>query len=177
MIKSMGKYILTVIAAAYFGLLVHVLAGLPLRFLFHEPTAEKALACAACVLGSMGLLFFRFQKYGYDENTPDSPLLNRATVLQSLFAVVVYGGVTVLLGYGTAGAATNVAVLAPILAKAIAGVDTGVGIQQLAQEHGGWMLLSLVIQTVPFVPAMLAGYVVGGKKRQRSRSELLHQPH
>ncbi len=173
MLKAIGKYILTVIAAAYFGLLVHVLAGLPLRLLFHNSPAEKVLTCAACVLGSMGLLFFRFQKYGYDENTPDSPLLNRATVVQSVFAVVFYAVVTVLLGYGTAGAATNVAVLAPILAKALAGVDTGVGIQQLAQEHGGWMLLSLGIQTVPFVPAMLAGYVVGGKKRRRSREMLL----
>ncbi len=172
MLKSLFQYILTVVAAAYFGLLVHVLVGLPLGFL-PNPTLTDVLSCIACVAGSMGLLFARFMKYGYDENTPDSPLLNWSIVVQSLAAVGLYILVTVLLGYGTAGAATNVAVLAPILAKAIADVDIGGMIAQMATEYGGWMFLSLGIQTVPFVPAMLLGYVVGGKRRQKSRRELL----
>ncbi len=144
---------------------------LPLGFLSNK-TVENILGCVACVLGSMGLLFFRSMKCGYDENTPDSSLLPRQTVVQSITAVLLYGAVTVLLGYGTAGAATNIAILAPILAKAIADVDTAVTIQRLAQEYGGWMLLSLVIQTLPFMPAILGGYAVGGMRRRKSRAAL-----
>ncbi len=59
------------------------------------------------------------------------------------------------------------------LAHALGGIPSTVDISRMAAEHGGWMFLSLAIQSLPFIPAMLAGYAVGGMRRQRSR-EALH---
>ena len=43
-----------------------------------------------------------------------------------------------------------------------------------AVEHFGLMLLSLLIQTIPFyIPSMIVGYLVGGNKRKKARDRLL----
>ncbi len=170
-IFSWGKYVLSVIGAAYFGLLCMVIATVPVRF-FRIGAAERVVLPLICVIGSMTMLFFLTMKYGYDENTPNSPLLNKLTVIQSTVAVVVYILLTVMLGYGTLGAATNVLYLANVLGN----LDPSLSITRVVQEHSGWLFLSLILQTLPFIPAMLGGYVCGGKKRIKSRGKLFHTP-
>lgn len=76
---------------------------------------------------------------------------------------------TVIFSYGT-GAATNVV----LIAQYFAGVPDA-GINALVSEHGGWMFLTLVFTTLPYIPTMIAGYVLGGKKRRQSRKELYNQ--
>ena len=41
-----------------------------------------------------------------------------------------------------------------------------------ADEHGGAMLVALIISTHPFIPAMIARYLIGGKKWQGHHREL-----
>ncbi len=168
MIKSYGKYILSVIGAAFFGLLIQVLVTTPLRMIFEgNRNLLNTIACICCVLGSMVMLFFLTKKYGYDGQKPDKPLMDMKTVLlPCVLAVVIYGALTVILRYNT-GAATNVTVLARVFGNLAETVD----ITEMAAEHGGLMFLSLVIQTLPFIPVMLAGYFVGGKKRTRDRAQ------
>ncbi len=169
MIKSYGKYILAVIGAAYFGLLIQVLVTIPLRLMFaSDPNLRNTLACVCCVLGSMVMLFFVTVKFGCDEQKPDKPLLDKNTMLPCVAAVVVYDLLTVIFRYYT-GAATNVATLA----RVFGGLDEqAVDIKELAAEHGGLMFLSLVIQTLPFIIPMLTGYYVGAKKRRGERQKL-----
>ncbi len=164
-IRSYGKYLLTVIGAAYFGLLIQILVTTPLRLMLgSQRDLLNTLACVCCVLASMTLLFFLTKKYGYDEQTPDRPLLDRTTLLQCVAAVVIYDALTVVFRYYT-GAATNVATLA----RVFGGLTESVDIKELASRHGGWMLLSLTVQTVPFLLPMLAGYAAGGRKRRKDR--------
>ncbi len=166
MLKSLGKYVLSVIGAAYVGLLVMVLATTPLRFWF-DYRGVNIISSVCCVLGSMIMLFFATMKVGYDEQTPGGRLLPGKHVLLMAGAVGIYVVLTVLFRYYT-GAASNVCSVAIVMG----GFRSTVGIKEMAAEHGGWMFLSLILQTVPFMPPMIAGYVVGGKKRQRSRDEL-----
>ncbi len=166
MLKSIAKYLLSVIGAAFIGLLVLVLVTTPLRMMF-KTTGEYILSSVCCVLASMVALFFFTMKCGYDDNAPEKPLLNPPAALQMVAAVAAYILLTVLFRYYT-GAATNVANLAHVLG----GIPSTVDISRMAAEHGGWMFLSLVIQALPFIPAMLVGYVAGGKRRQRERASL-----
>ncbi len=170
MLKSMMKYVLSVIGAAYFGLFVMVLVTIPVRAMV-DYKAEYVITSIFCVLGSMTMLFFATMKVGYDENKPDGRLLDSQNVLLMVCAVAVYVVLTVLFRYYT-GAASNVCSVAIVMG----GFKSTIGIKEMAAEHGGWMLLSLVMQTVPFVPPMIAGYAVGGMRRQRSR-EALHKTH
>ncbi len=169
MIKSYGKYILTVIGAAYFGLLVQLLVTTPLRMIFaRNRLLLNTVACVLCVLASMALLFFLTKKFGYDEQKPDKPLLDRKTVVQCIVAIAVYDVLTVIFRYYT-GAATNVATLAGVFGNLD---EQLVNIKDMAAEHGGLMFLSLVIQTVPLILPMLVGYYAGGKKRQKDRARI-----
>lgn len=165
LLKSSVKYLLSVIGAAFFGLLILLIVTNPLRMLF-DGAAESVLGCICNVLASMGLLFYLTYRSGYDENTPTSRLLPRQSVVQMVCAVALYIGLTVLLRYGTAGAATNVVLLAEVM------TGQKIGIERMAGEYSGAMFASLLIQTLPFLPAMLAGYVCGARKRQKSRAEL-----
>ncbi len=163
-VKSYGKYILSVIGAAYFGLLVQILVTTPLR-MGRNRDLLNTIACICCVLASMTMLFFLLRKFGYDEQVSDRPLLDGKTILQCVTAVVIYDLLTVIFRYYT-GAASNVATLA----RVIGGMgEQQADIKELASEHGGLMFLSLVVQTIPFIPPMLAGYYVGGKKRRKDR--------
>jgi hypothetical protein len=83
-------------------------------------------------------------------------------------AVVIYDLVTVLLQYYT-GAAANVQLLAQILGN----LGTNIELAEMRREHPTLMFVSLVIQTIPFVPAMIGGYKIGEKRRQKSREELV----
>ncbi len=166
MLKSLGKYVLAVIGAAYFGLLVMVLVTTPLRFGF-DYRGVNIISSICCVVGSMAMLFFSTVKVGYDENKPDSQLPDGKQVLLMAGAVAMYVVLTVLFRYNT-GAASNVSAVAIVMGD----FKSTTGIKEMAAEHGGWMFLSLIMQTVPFVPPMIAGYMVGAKKRQKSREEL-----
>lgn len=166
MLKSTFKYVFSVIGAAYFGLLVMVLATTPVRAMV-DYKAEYVITAVICVLASMVMLFLATMKVGYDENTPDRAVLNGRTVLQMVVAVAFYVVVTVIFRYYT-GAASNVAWVTIVMRNLRYGTD----IKVLAKEYGGTMFLSLVMQTIPFIPAMVAGYVVGGKRRAKSRAAL-----
>ncbi len=167
LLKSATKHLLCVIGAAYFGLLVLIIVTNPFRMLF-DGAAENILGCICNVLGSMGLLFYLTYKSGYDENTSTSRLLPMQSVLQMFSSVVLYILLTVVFRYGT-GAATNVSLLAEVM------TGQSIGISAMVEEYSGWMLVSLLIQSIPFLPAMCAGYVCGAKKRQKNRLELHKQ--
>ena len=167
MLKSTFSYLLKVIAAAYIGLLVMIIAITPLRFITQSSTVEGLISCAICVLSSMITLFLLCIKEGHHDRVDDSKPINGKTVAAMSLAVIAYILLTMLFRYGT-GAATNVSTLAGLI-----GADAS-NIKERAAEHGGLMFASLLIQTIPFfIPSMIVGYLVGGNKRKKARDRLL----
>lgn len=169
MVKTALKYLIKVIAAAYFGLLIMVLVTIPLRLVTSHMVTQSVVSCILCVVGSMACLFFVCIKDGYDEK-PEQKTPMVKTVIFMTIAVVIYDLLTVIFQYYT-GAATNVCDLAQVFGN----LDSTTGIKDMAREHGGLMFASLVIQTIPFIPAMMAGYLFGCKKREKSRKELIEK--
>jgi len=68
---------------------------------------------------------------------------------------------TVVTKYRTIGAAEGVAYLASIMAG-----DISLGLTTLADEYAGIMFLSLMMHTIPYIPAMMLGHMSGAKKRR-----------
>ncbi|MBQ7335855.1 MAG: hypothetical protein IJW92_05240 [Clostridia bacterium] len=168
--KSVGLYLLRVIGAAYLGLLVMVIAQYPIKMLTADEVIRGISMSVACVIASLICLFVTCMKAGSDENKSGGKLVVGQTVMVMILAVAVYVLLTVIFRYYT-GAATNVCILATVLGN----IDASTDIIKLARDYGGWMFLSLIIQTIPFIPAMIIGYIVGGKMRRKKRRELLNR--
>lgn len=167
MFKIIIKYLGKVIAAAYFGLLIMLLVTIPLRFATYNPTIVNTISSILCVIGSLGCLFILCIKDGYDDNGSGKQTSFVKTIICMSVAVATYDVLTIILQYHT-GAASNVAYIAQALGK----IDSITSIKEMASEHSGLMLVSLIIQTIPFIPAMIGGYKFGEKKRLKSRKEL-----
>ncbi len=166
MVKSLLKYVLMVIAAAYFGLLVMVILTNPVRLLFNSERTSDIVSSVICIISSMVMLYFGMIKHGYSESPEGKSLINKMTVVQIVCGVVVYIIITVILRYYT-GAATHVYELSQHL-----GDLQGLNIKEMAREHGGFMFITLVLVTVPFIPSMIVGYIVGSMKRRKERQNL-----
>lgn len=169
MFKTELNYLIKVIAAAYFGLLILLLVTIPLRLMTSNTVIQYVVSSILCVVGSMACLFFVCIKDGYDEK-PEQKTPMAKTVIFMTVAVVIYDLLTVMFQYYT-GAATNVCCLAQVFGN----LGSTTGLKDMAREHGGLMFASLVIQTVPFIPAMVAGYLFGCKKREKSRRKLTNK--
>ena len=171
MFKLINKYFIKVVAAAYFGLLIMIITQFPVNFTFDSSQHQirSALGSVFCVLGSMVFLFYLCKKEGYKENQSKTQLPYRKTILIMCIAVAIYDLLTIIFRYNTLGAATNVSALARVFLK-LSSNETN--IKEMARLYGGWMFLSLIIQTIPFVPAMIAGYLFGEKKRIKDRKKL-----
>ena len=169
-IRSIIDNAIVVISAAYVGLLVMILATIPIRFIIHSTMAEEIAACICSVIGSMICLFFLCMRAGYKDNAPDSRAITIKTALCMSAGIVIYILLTVVFRYQT-GAATNVAYLARIIGN----IPSTVDIKKLASEHGGMMFISMIIQLLPFLPSMITGYIIGAKKRQKDRADLIRK--
>lgn len=165
MIKTVMNYFLKVTGAAYFGLLMMMIVTVPVRLITHDHIVEFVVASIICVIFSMGAVCSMCMKDGYDDDGKVS--LGKAILCMSL-AVILYDLLTVILQYYT-GAATNVCYIAIV----IEGLDRTTSLKEMVDEHGGAMFASLIIQTIPFIPAMIGGYLLGGRKRQKNRQKLI----
>ena len=150
------------------GLAVLCIISLIVRFFTYNTTVNNLISCGCCVFSSMILLFFLCIKDGYDARLPGKKIIDTNAVFSIVLSVCSYILITVICRYYT-GAATNVCVIAQLIGN----IDSLTDIKVMAREHGGLMFVSLVIQTVPFIPAMIGGYVYGGHKRKQSRMELI----
>jgi uncharacterized membrane protein (Fun14 family) len=164
MIKQVFNYFLKVVGAAYSGLLAMIIVIIPIRLITYDHVIEFVVSSVICVATSMAVILVLCMKDGYDDDGKVS--LGKAILYMSL-AVLLYDLLTVILQYYT-GAATNVCDIAIVIKN----LDRTTSLKEMADEHGGAMFVSLIIQTIPFIPAMIAGYMLGGKKRQRSRQKL-----
>ncbi len=164
MIKQVFNYFLKVVGAAYVGLLTMIVVVVPIRLITHDFVIEFVISSVICVIASMAALLVMCMKDGYDDDGKVS--LGKVILYMSL-AVLLYDLLTVILQYYT-GAATNVCDIAIVIKN----LDRTTSLKEMADEHGGAMFVSLIVQTIPFIPAMIAGYLLGGKKRQRSRQKL-----
>lgn len=169
MFRKTGFFLLKVIGAAYLGLVVMVLFTIPLRFVTDNGTAVNVVSAILCDLGSMVCLFVLCIKDGYDDNAPGQQSQLGKTVICMVIAVAVYDLLTIIFGYRT-GAATNVVYVVQAVWQL--GASFGLGV---VGAYPGPAFLSLLLQTIPFIPAMIAGYLVGGRKREKERQELKKQ--
>ena len=161
------KNLLNVTSAAFIGLVIMIVTNIPIKFLFDNP-AESIALCIVCLLASMISLFLMCLRDGYKANISSSKLIDMKTVVSMGLASLTYCIVTVIIRYRTFGAATNISLLAMI----ISGAHENTGLSTLVEEYGNYMFISMLIQTVPFIPTMAIGYIVGGKRRQKSRREI-----
>ena len=164
MIKQVFNYFLKVVGAAYVGLMAMIVVAVPIRLITHDFVIEFIISSVICIVASMAALLVMCMKDGYDDDGGAS--LDKVLLYMSL-SVLLYDLLTVILQYYT-GAATNVCYIAIVMKN----LDRTTGLKEMADEHGGAMFVSLIVQTIPFIPAMITGYLLGGKKRQRSRQKL-----
>ena len=164
MMKQTFNYFLKAVGAAYFGLLAMIIVTVPIRLITHNSVIEFVVSSVICVVASMAALSVMCMKDGYDD---DGKVSFGKVILYMSLAVLLYDLLTVILQYYT-GAATNVCYMAIVIKS----LDRTTSLKEMADEHGGAMFVSLIIQTIPFIPAMIAGYWLGDKKRQRSRQKL-----
>ena len=167
MLKTMLKHFIQVIAAAYIGLLVMCIVITPLRFMTYDPTVVSVVSSVCCVLASMVCLFFFCIKNGYRDDKSGQKTSIFKIMIAMCLAVAMYDLLTVIFRYYT-GAATNVCYIAQILGD----LSNTTDIKEMARMHGGLMFVSLLMQTIPFIPAMIGGYIYGGKKHRKSKKEL-----
>ena len=172
MFKLINKYFIKVVAAAYFGLLIMIITQFPVNFIFDssQQKIRDILYSVLCEIGTMAFLFYLCKKEGYRENQSKNQLPFKKIILIMCIAVAIYDLLTVIFRYRTLGAATNVCNVAELLGKI---PQNEADLTTMARLHGGWMFLSLIIQTIPFVPAMIAGYLSGEKKRRKDRKKLM----
>ncbi len=168
MIKKVLNYFLKVVGSAYLGTLALIIVVTPLRLITSNDIIVNVVSTVVCVITSVGCLLLLCSKDGYDDKQVGEKATIVKTAMYMSVAVVIYDLVTVLLQYYT-GAAANVQLLAQILGN----LGTNIELAEMRREHPTLMFVSLVIQTIPFVPAMIGGYKIGEKRRQKSREELV----
>lgn len=164
------KFFVKTVAAAFFGLLILVLLNTIVNYFFKDQWDKRFVASAmkaiACTISSMLLLFALCIKDGYDDAKAGTKLPVSKNVVAMIMAVLYYCLITIIIRYRTLGAATNVI----FLANAIAQSDDS--INDIVAHHGWIVFVSLIIQTIPFIPAMLFGYLFGSRRRGKSRHYL-----
>ncbi len=160
---SLWKYVHITIAAGFFGLLIYTLSGVPIAFLF-DGSIEIILACILWDIAATLFCLFSMKKCGYDDSFIEKPLVDRYTVIRICFAVAFFLLLVVCVSYSMIG------VNACHIAHYLGNIEYGIGIGDMAKQYPGWMFLSLLIQDLPFVPAMIGGYVWGGWVRRREKA-------
>ncbi len=161
--KSLWRYVHIVIAAGFLRFVILVLAVTPFRFMGNEVLSDIA-PCILGVVASTVLCFFWLKKSGYDDGSAEKPLLDVYTIIRICFATGIYLLLVVILRYAMFG------VDASVLAHYLGGIDRDVGISEMGRDHGGMMFLSLLILTLPCIPAMIGGYVWGRWVRRREKA-------
>ena len=137
------------------------------RFFEPESIVERSLYIILWFISDILLLFFSFRKSGYDYNRKNEKLIDKDQIIAILLAWLTDVVLTVVFRYRTLGSATSVAMLAGIMTG-----DLSLGLKELANGYGSEMFLSLMIHTLPYIPAMMLGHVSGSKKRRRVRAEI-----
>ena len=156
-----------VIGFALLSLIAIAILGTAVRF---TDIDGVALHVAYVIIGCMSnllFLFFSFRKSGYDYNRKNEGLIDKENIITMVLAWLTYVLLTVVFKYRTFGAATGVAYLAGIMAG-----DISLGLTTLANKYPGVMFLSLMIYTLPYIPAMMLGHMSGSKKRRLVRAEI-----
>lgn len=167
MVKQVFNYFLKVVGAAYLGLVMMLVVTVPIRLITESYNVEYAVSSLACVIVSMIALLIMCIKDGYDEKT--NVKIGTAILYMSL-AVALYVIITIIFRYYT-GAASNVV----YVAKLLGGLDDMVDLKELVTNYKGLMFISLVVQAIPLIPAMIFGYIIGKKKREQSRKSLIRE--
>ena len=165
--KSFFKYFLKVVASAYLGLLVLIVLLTPLRFSHNEIII--AVGSSGIYVGaSVVCLFFLCKREGYHDNNGVAKMQSKRSLILMVISVATYDLLTIIFQYYHPAAASSVTPLA----KLIGNIDTKTEVLDMASDHTGLMLVSLLFLTVPFIPAMIWGYQSGWKKRKLERESL-----
>ena len=165
--KGYPRYLLYIVGSAFLGLGVQCLVVLVVSFFSDSGLVRQSIGITAGDMFSYAFLFVLCREKGYTDNRNDAEKPNRWLILNMALACVTYMLVTILMRYRT-GAATNVVIFAQILVG-----DMSLDINQVVQQFPGATFVSLLIQSIPMIPAMILGHTVGIKKRVRERKQTL----
>ncbi len=165
--KTTLKYFINVTASAYIGLLIMCIAHFIVSFISYDDAVRSISSSVISDIGALIFLYISFTKWGYDDNKKDGKLIDGRTVVFMSRACGLYMLLTIIFQYYTA-AATNVCAVATVMVG-----NPNLDIRYMALNHKGYMFLSLLIQTIPYIPAMMLGYIKGARKRVKSRCQLL----
>lgn len=153
---------LRVIGFAFLSMIAIVILGTAVRFTDIEGVALHVIYVLIGFVSNLLFLFFSFRKSGYDYNRNNDSLIDKENIITMVLAWLTYVVLTVVLKYNFLGAAEGVSYLAGIMVG-----DISLGLKTLANEYSGVMFLSLMIYTIPYIPAMMLGHMSGAKKRRR----------
>lgn len=158
---------LRVLGFALLSMIAIVILGTAVRFTDMDGVALYVTYILIGFASNLLFLFLSFRKSGYDYNRNNESLIDKENIIAMILAWLTYVVLTVVTKYRTIGAATSVAYLASIMAG-----DISLGLTTLADEYAGIMFISLMIHTIPYIPAMMLGHMSGSKKRRRVREEI-----
>ena len=168
--NQLFNYLWKIIVAAFWGVITMIVLVLPFRMLISDKVTVNAILSIIATCVSTIIIITLSTKNGYDANIPTTRFSKKKHILSMCLSYIVYILVTIALKYKTFGLATNIL----CLTEALAGIR-GSNIDLLNREYGGYLLLSLFIQTFPYIPAMLLGYWIGWRKREKSRTLLFNE--
>lgn len=163
-----GSYLLSFVAALLIGLVALVPAGLPFSFLRGKnPFAYNMGLAVVLAVAAAAWLFYASYKRGYKRKAP--PLLQSLVVFG--FVILVQQIATFLTGlsYGyaptTAGAAT-------FLADAVFLGNAAADDLTVSVPVWGYHVMMVGLAVVCYLPALIGGETLGGRKREKDRAEL-----
>lgn len=168
-LSTFGSYLLSFTASLWFGLLVQILANIPIRFLVGtNRLAQNVLDAAVFAAATSAWLFYASYRRGHKRKALLFPQL------LAVFApvILIQQIVAFLFGYVsyTSGAAHDLSV-AIFLQNREVNVDSNthliVGI-----PLWGYHVLMVGLAFVCYLPALIGGQTVGARKREKERAEL-----
>lgn len=168
-LSTFGAYLWSFVASLWFGLMVQLLANIPIKFLVGtNRLAQNVLDAVVFAAAMSAWLFYSSYRRGHKQRAlPFSQLL---AVFASV--ILVQQIIAFLFGYVsyTSGAAYNLSV-AVFLQNHEVNVDQNthliVGI-----PLWGYHVMMLSLAVVCYLPALIGGQIVGARKREKEREKL-----
>jgi len=170
-LRRIGIYTLNLIGAVYIGFLVDLILLNVIRMNVHEDLARNLWYIIIDIAVVCAVLVWRFSRVSFDEGAKQEKLLPLSAVLSMTAAWCVYFFGTVLVRYNHPASRVSMAYCATLLLQDPAYYATDL----VKTEHPGVSFAAWLIVCALYIPAMCAGYLLGGRKRKKEREQILHK--